>query len=164
MRHGGVPRYRAAIPMIILDGALGTELSRRGRNLSDALSAARLVLDDPAAIESAHRDYYLAGADIATTARYQASFSGFAARGLSHAETSDAPKRSVAIARRAQACVPRESPPPLARTAPFSSTARSSATSTASRSATSRRSTGNACTSSGVPLPICSPARRSQTA
>ena len=88
--------------MTLLDGALGTELSRRGHNLSDALWAARLLLDDPAAIEAVHRDYFAAGADIATTASYQASYTGFAARGLSHDDTSMLLRRSVEVARRAQ--------------------------------------------------------------
>ena len=88
--------------MMLLDGALGTELSRRGHDLTDALWAARLLLDDPVAIEAVHRDYFAAGAEIASTASYQAGYDGFAARGLSHRETSMLLRRSVEVARRAQ--------------------------------------------------------------
>ena len=102
MRPGSVRSCRAAIPVRLLDGALGTELSRRGHDLSDALWAARLLLDDPAAIESVHRDYFAAGASVATTASYQASYHGFTARGISHDDTSMLLRRSVQIARRAQ--------------------------------------------------------------
>jgi homocysteine S-methyltransferase len=37
-------------------------------------------------IKDVHRDYFLAGADVATTATYQASFEGFARRGLDAAQ------------------------------------------------------------------------------
>ncbi|MBB5895235.1 homocysteine S-methyltransferase [Kutzneria kofuensis] len=61
----------------VLDGGLSNQLAAAGHDLSDRLWSARLLRDDPSAIVAAHRAYYEAGADIATTASYQASFLGF---------------------------------------------------------------------------------------
>ncbi len=88
--------------MRILDGGLGTELERAGHDLTDALWSARLLLDNPAAIATVHRAYFDAGADIVSTATYQASVPGFAARGLSAAETNALFVRAVEIARGAE--------------------------------------------------------------
>lgn len=68
--------------MTILDGGLATELEARGFDLSDRLWSARLLLTDPAAIEEVHLAYFEAGAEVATTASYQASIEGFGAAGL----------------------------------------------------------------------------------
>ena len=62
--------------VVLLDGGLATELERRGADLDDPLWSARLLLDAPDLIRQVHVDYYAAGADIATTASYQASFEG----------------------------------------------------------------------------------------
>ena len=88
--------------LTVLDGGLATELDARGFNLADALWSARLLADAPEAIEAVHLDYFEAGADIAITASYQASYDGFAARGLSHEETNRLLQRSVALARAAR--------------------------------------------------------------
>lgn len=61
----------------VLDGGLSNQLAAAGHDLSDRLWSARLLRDDPDAILAAHRAYYEAGADIATTASYQASVHGF---------------------------------------------------------------------------------------
>jgi homocysteine S-methyltransferase len=49
-----------------------------------------------------HLDYFEAGADVAITASYQASYEGFAARGLSRRDTDRLLQRSVALARSAR--------------------------------------------------------------
>ena len=67
--------------VVVLDGGLATELEARGHDMSDRLWSARLLLTDPAAIENVHLAYYRAGAQVATTASYQASVDGFAAAG-----------------------------------------------------------------------------------
>ncbi|NKQ52763.1 homocysteine S-methyltransferase [Amycolatopsis sp. K13G38] len=87
--------------MIVLDGGLATELEARGHDLSDELWSARLLADAPDAIVAAHEAFFRAGARIATTASYQASFAGFAARGLDRAETAALLRKSVALAREA---------------------------------------------------------------
>lgn len=88
--------------IVTLDGALGTELARRGCDVSGALWSARALLDAPQAIEQVHFDYLAAGAEMITTASYQVSFEGFARAGLSAANTERALAESVAIARRAR--------------------------------------------------------------
>jgi homocysteine S-methyltransferase len=82
----------------VLDGGLATELERQGADISGALWSARLLLDDPAAIEAVHYAYYAAGAEVAITASYQASYAGFAARGLDAGETTRLLRSSVALA------------------------------------------------------------------
>ncbi|WP_236794580.1 homocysteine S-methyltransferase [Amycolatopsis sp. GM8] len=89
--------------MIVLDGGLATELEARGHDLSDALWSARLLADDPLAIVAAHEAFFRAGAQVATTASYQASFAGFAARGFDGRQTSVLLRRSVELARKAAA-------------------------------------------------------------
>ena len=86
----------------VLDGGLATELAARGHDLSDALWSARLLHDAPDAISAVHLDYFNAGADVAITASYQASFEGFAARGYSREETERLLQRSVTLARDAR--------------------------------------------------------------
>jgi homocysteine S-methyltransferase len=85
-------------PPVISDGGLATELEAHGHDLSDALWSARLLVDDPDAIRAAHLAFYRAGAQIATTASYQASFSGFAARGIGRDEAVRLLRRSVELA------------------------------------------------------------------
>lgn len=82
----------------IIDGALATELERRGADLRDALWSARLLLDAPDLIRSVHLDYLRAGADVLITASYQASYAGFARRGLDAAAVDDLFRLSVALA------------------------------------------------------------------
>ncbi|HTT11536.1 MAG TPA: homocysteine S-methyltransferase [Burkholderiaceae bacterium] len=84
--------------VVILDGGLATELERRGADLRDPLWSARLLLDAPDLIRQVHVDYYAAGADVATTASYQASLEGFARRGLDAAAAAELMRRSVTLA------------------------------------------------------------------
>jgi homocysteine S-methyltransferase len=84
--------------VVILDGGLATELERRGADLHDPLWSARVLLDAPELIRQVHLDYYAAGADVATTASYQASFEGLARRGLDAAAAAGILRRSVALA------------------------------------------------------------------
>src|SRR5688572_18029272 len=85
---------------VVLDGGLSTELEARGADVSSALWSARLLRDDPAAIVAAHAAFAAAGAQVATTASYQATFPGFAAAGLDRTETARLMRSSVALARR----------------------------------------------------------------
>lgn len=64
----------------ILDGGLATELERGGARLDDALWSARLLLEDREAIGAVHAAYLEAGADVVTTATYQATPEGLAPR------------------------------------------------------------------------------------
>jgi homocysteine S-methyltransferase len=84
--------------VLILDGALATELERRGRDLRDPLWSARVLIDAPELIKQVHADYFRAGADCAITATYQATFEGFARRGISQAEAADLMRLAVRLA------------------------------------------------------------------
>ncbi len=72
--------------VLVADGGLATELEAQGNDLSDSLWSARLLMDAPGRILDAHLAFFRAGAQIATSASYQASFEGFAARGLDRRE------------------------------------------------------------------------------
>ena len=87
--------------VLVSDGGLATELEARGHDLSDALWSARLLVDAPQEIVAAHVAFFRAGAALATTASYQASFDGFAARGIGRAKAAGLLRRSVELARTA---------------------------------------------------------------
>lgn len=87
---------------VLLDGGLATELEARGHDLSDPLWSARLLADAPREIVAVHAAYFRAGATIATTASYQASFEGFAARGLDRQQAAGLLRRSVELAKAAR--------------------------------------------------------------
>jgi len=80
--------------VVVLDGGLATELERRGNDLSSALWSARLLRDQPDEIIAAHRAFADSGAEVATTASYQASFDGLGA------DAELLMRRSVDLARR----------------------------------------------------------------
>ena len=61
---------------LVVDGALATELEARGHDLSHPLWSGKTLKEDPEAIKQVHLDYFLAGADIAITASYQATTQG----------------------------------------------------------------------------------------
>ena len=98
---GGVTSLADALAdgPVVLDGGLATQLEDAGHDLSSALWSARLLRDDPAAVVAAHAAYAAAGAQVATTASYQASGRGFAAAGLDAAGTEALLRRSVELAR-----------------------------------------------------------------
>ena len=88
---------------LVLDGGMATELERGGADLRDALWSARLLKDDPGSIRRVHEAFFDAGADVAISASYQASFSGFADRGIEAEEAASLMRLSVALAREAAA-------------------------------------------------------------
>ncbi|MDR7274531.1 homocysteine S-methyltransferase [Catenuloplanes atrovinosus] len=86
---------------VVLDGGLATQLEAAGADLSGGLWSARLLRDDPAAIVAAHTAYLRAGAQVLTTASYQATLPGFARAGIGSTEAAALLRRSVALAREA---------------------------------------------------------------
>lgn len=90
---------------VVLDGGLATLLERHGHDLSSHLWSARLLRDDPDAIEAAHREFFAAGAEVATTASYQVSYEGFGATGVDRDEVTALLRRSVALAAAARDAV-----------------------------------------------------------
>jgi homocysteine S-methyltransferase len=94
-----LPAALAAGPVVV-DGGLSTELEARGHDVSSALWSARLLRDDPAAVVAVHAAFAAAGAQVATTASYQATVEGFAAAGIDRAGALALVGRSVQLARR----------------------------------------------------------------
>jgi homocysteine S-methyltransferase len=99
-----------AVGPVVLDGGLATQLEAQGHDLSSSLWSARLLLDDPAAIVEAHRRYFQAGARVAITSSYQASFAGLGAIGIDRTQTESLLRRSVHLAERARDEVADETP------------------------------------------------------
>src|ERR1700678_61724 len=89
--------------VLVADGGLATELEARGNDLSDPLWSARLLTDARDELKKAHLAFSRAGAAIATSASYQASFAGFARRGLGRRDAAGLMRRSVELARAARA-------------------------------------------------------------
>lgn len=88
--------------LVFLDGALSTELERRGAHMDTKLWSAIVLQKSPDLIRQVHLDYFLAGADIATTATYQATFEGFEASGFSGNQAMELMHLSVQLAREAR--------------------------------------------------------------
>jgi homocysteine S-methyltransferase len=88
--------------IMLLDGALATELESHGCNLDDPLWSARVLLENPELIYQVHSDYFRAGADCAITASYQATVDGFSERGIGKMKALELVKQTVLLARRAR--------------------------------------------------------------
>ncbi|MFF0537699.1 homocysteine S-methyltransferase [Streptomyces coelicoflavus] len=86
---------------LVLDGGLSNQLEAAGHDLGDALWSARLLADDPEAITRAHLAYFEAGADVVITSSYQATFEGFARRGIGGQRAAELLALSVESARKA---------------------------------------------------------------
>jgi homocysteine S-methyltransferase len=89
-------------PAMILDGALATELESRGADLRDPLWSAKILIEQPRLIRAVHLDYFKAGADVATTATYQASFEAFGRRGIDADAAARLMRTAVALAQSAR--------------------------------------------------------------
>jgi S-methylmethionine-dependent homocysteine/selenocysteine methylase len=109
-------RLRDAAPLI-LDGANGTELERRGVHTGLPLWSTHALLDAPDVVETIHADYARAGADVLTanTFRTQRRILGRAGLGARAAELTE---RAVALARAGAACRPGGEPALVAGSAP----------------------------------------------
>ncbi|MGW4422994.1 homocysteine S-methyltransferase [Streptosporangium sp. NPDC004631] len=88
--------------MVILDGGLATHLEALGADLRDELWSAKLLMENPSVIRQAHLDYFTAGAEVATTASYQASVPAFVRRGLTAGEAEKLILLSVRLATEAR--------------------------------------------------------------
>jgi homocysteine S-methyltransferase len=94
-------RVRETHGTVVLDGGLATELERRGADLRDPLWSAKVLVEDPDAIRAVHEAYFEAGADVAISASYQATFEGLAGRGIERNQAATLMRRSVELAREA---------------------------------------------------------------
>ncbi|GAA3529684.1 homocysteine S-methyltransferase [Streptomyces osmaniensis] len=86
---------------VVLDGGMSNQLESAGHDLSDELWSARLLAEVPEAITEAHLAYFEAGADVAITAGYQATFEGFAKRGIGRERAAELIALGVELAREA---------------------------------------------------------------
>ncbi|MDN4081516.1 homocysteine S-methyltransferase [Paenibacillus polymyxa] len=93
-----IQRILNKFQLIVLDGAMATELERHGHDLNDSLWSAKILYEHPDSIKRVHRDYFEAGADCAITASYQATVEGYVQRGLSENEALKLIQSSVQIA------------------------------------------------------------------
>lgn len=87
---------------LVLDGGLASELEQLGMDLNDPLWSAKVLLERPEAIADVHRTYLEAGADLVTTASYQASYPGLAKRGLDELAIAQLLRKSVELAKAAR--------------------------------------------------------------
>jgi homocysteine S-methyltransferase len=92
-----------ALGPVVLDGGLATQLEAQGHDLRTELWSARLLHDDPDGIIQAHLAFFAAGAQVATTASYQASLDGFVRAGMDKSAAEQMIKRSVRLAQQARA-------------------------------------------------------------
>ena len=83
---------------VLLDGGLATALEARGQLLDDPLWSARVLLESPDTVRQVHLAYLQAGADCIATVTYQATFQGFAGRGLTEVEAEAAFALAVRLA------------------------------------------------------------------
>ena len=90
-----------AVGTVVLDGGMSNQLEAAGHDLSDELWSARLLAERPGAVVDAHLGYFEAGADVAITSSYQATFEGFARRGISSERAAELLGLSVESAREA---------------------------------------------------------------
>ena len=87
--------------IIILDGALGTELESQGYDVSGKLWSAQYLLDQSQIIQDVHESYVRAGSDIITTSSYQASIPAFIEAGLTPEKGYNLLKETVFLAQKA---------------------------------------------------------------
>jgi S-methylmethionine-dependent homocysteine/selenocysteine methylase len=97
----------AAGRVLLLDGATGTELQRRGVDTSLPLWSARALLDAPGVLHAIHADYVAAGADIITTNTFRTHRRTLTRASLGE-RTHELTQRAVAIARKAAQQADRE--------------------------------------------------------
>lgn len=88
--------------VVLLDGAVGTELERRGVPAPAPLWSAAGLRSHPQVVQAIHEEYVRAGADIITANTFRAAHRTFAACGVA-AEGPYLVHRAVALARAAQA-------------------------------------------------------------
>ncbi len=89
-------------PVMIIDGAMATELERMGCDLHDDLWSAKILLERLELIKQVHAEYFATGADCAITASYQSTIEGFAARGIPEADAIRLIQTSVELAAHAR--------------------------------------------------------------
>jgi len=93
--------YLKTQKVLILDGAMGTELQRRGVDITLPLWSAKALTDHPEVIREIHCDYIAAGADIITTNTFRIDSRTFQKAGLTQENARQATIKAVNLAREA---------------------------------------------------------------
>lgn len=88
--------------LLVLDGAMATELEKAGVDTANELWSATALLDAPQKITTVHQNYFKAGADIAITNTYQATRQAFMKQGMDAAESIALIKQAVFCAQEAR--------------------------------------------------------------
>src|SRR3712207_3608417 len=94
--------FRLPTSPVVLDGGLGTLLESRGHDLSSDMWSARMLVEQPDEVRAAHDEFFAAGAQIAISGSYQASFDGFTRAGLDPAAAERLMRLSVRLAAEAR--------------------------------------------------------------
>ena len=97
-----IEKFIAEHKLITLDGAMATELEKKGMNLNDPLWSARVLAENPKAIKEVHLSYLKAGAKIIITSSYQATIEGFMKRGYSRDQAQMLMIKSMDLAKEAR--------------------------------------------------------------
>ena len=97
-----IETYLKQYPLLVLDGAFGTEVANRGFDTNDELWAAKALFEKPELVKAVHYDYYAAGADVSTSASYQATIEGFEKKGFTREQSKELIQRSVELVRQAR--------------------------------------------------------------
>ena len=87
---------------VLLDGAMGTELERRGVNVPLPLWSAEALRTAPDTVRKIHEDYIRAGADVVTTATFRTTRRTMAKAGLEPAEADRLTGVAVSLAQEAR--------------------------------------------------------------
>jgi S-methylmethionine-dependent homocysteine/selenocysteine methylase len=104
---GWLERRLAQGPALLLDGALGTELERRGVACGLPLWSTHALLDRPELVAEVHRDYVEAGAEIVTANTFRTQRRTLArAAGLAERDA-ELSARAIELARQAARGAPR---------------------------------------------------------
>jgi len=93
--------YLKTQKVLILDGAMGTELQRRGVDITLPLWSAKAINEHPEVIGKIHCDYIAAGADIITTNTFRTDLRTFQKAGLPQDDAHQATIKAVNLAREA---------------------------------------------------------------
>jgi S-methylmethionine-dependent homocysteine/selenocysteine methylase len=100
---GGAAALRERLrsgPPLLLDGALGTELERRGAPATLPLWSTHALLHDPALVERIHADYVAAGAEVLTANTFRTQRRVLARAGIGE-RAAELTALAVDLARRA---------------------------------------------------------------
>jgi len=98
-----IEKARSSRRPVILDGAMGTELDRRGARIEGAAWSARALFENPDLVLAIHRDYVAAGAEVILANTFRATSRSFASAGI-RASWKDAATLAVKLAIEAASC------------------------------------------------------------